>query len=110
MPFVSSFVICRNLTSSSECKFDRYKHCPTTCKCRELSVDLEGIKLEQVISQNDIKANALNVERLSDVATDLKKQIHVTQEKLDDHHVVGPNLYSNVNCSNQTIKIQYTLQ
>ena len=98
-----------NLTSSSECKFDRYKRCPTTCKCRELSVDLKGIKSEQVIYQNDIKAT-LNVGRLSDVATDLKKQIHVMQEKLDNH-VVGPNWYSKAaNCSTQTIIIEYTLQ
>ena len=81
--------------------------CPTTCKCRELSVDLEGVKLEQVISQNDIKVNTHNVGMLSDVVIDLKKQIHVMQEKLDNH-VVSPNLYSKaVNCSTQTINTHY---
>ena len=81
--------------------------CPTTCKCRELSVDLEGVKLEQVISQNDIKVNTHNVGMLSDAVIDLKKQIHVMQEKLDNH-VVSPNMYSKaVNCSTQTINTHY---
>ena len=44
---------------------------------------------------------------LSDVVIDLKKQIHVMQEKLDNH-VVSPNLYSKaVNCSTQTINLHY---
>ena len=81
--------------------------CPTTCKYQELSVDLEGVKLEQVISQNDIKVNAHNVGMLSDVVLDLKKQIHVMQEKLDNH-VVSPKLNSKaVNCSTQTINTHY---
>ena len=82
--------------------------CPTTSRWRELSVDLEGVKLEQVISQNDIiKVNTYNVGMLSDVVIDLKKQIHVMQEKLDNY-VVSTNLYSKVvNCSNQTINTHY---
>jgi hypothetical protein len=45
--------------------------CSMTCKCGELSADLEGVKLEQVISQNDIKVNNHNVGVLNDVVNNL---------------------------------------
>ncbi|CAB4035346.1 Hypothetical predicted protein, partial [Paramuricea clavata] len=56
-----------------------------TCKCGELSADLEGVKLEQVISQNDIKVNNHNVGMLNDVVSNLKKEVYAMREKLDKH-------------------------
>ena len=50
--------------------------CSMTCKCGELSADLEGVKLEQVISQNDIKVNNHNVGMLNDVVSNLKKEVY----------------------------------
>ena len=77
--------------------------CSTTCKCGELSVDLEGVKLEQVISQNDIKVNGHNVGMLNDVVSNLKKEVYAMREKLDKH-VDSQVLYSSkvVDCSTQT--------
>ena len=48
----------------------------------------EGVKLEQVISQNDIKVNNHNVGMLNDVVNNLKKEVYAMREKLDKH-VVG---------------------
>ena len=68
-----------------------------------MSVDLEGVKLEQVISQNDIKVNGHNVGMLNDVVSNLKKEVYAMWEKLDKH-VDSQVLYSSkvVDCSTQT--------
>ena len=81
--------------------------CSKTCKCGELSVDLEGVKLEQVISQNDIKVNINhNVGMLNDVLSNLKKEVYAMREKLDKN-VDSQVLYSSkvVDCSTQTTEI-----
>ncbi len=71
-----------------------------------MSADLEGVKLEQVISQNDIRVNNHNVGMLNDVVSNLKKEVYAMRERLDKH-VDSQVLYSSkvVDCSTQMTEI-----
>ena len=93
------------------CDIQERKQCSqsincSTCKCNELAVDLEGVKLEQVISQNDIKVNNYNVEVLNDVVNALKVEVCAMQKRLENH-VKTPTHSKLIDCSTQTTDIHY---
>ena len=45
-----------------------------SCKCNSLSVDIEGIQLEQVIMQRDIKVNNCELANLNDIVSEFRSE------------------------------------
>ncbi|CAB3979258.1 WD repeat containing 69 [Paramuricea clavata] len=56
-----------------------------SCKCNRLSVDIEGIQLEQVILQRDIKVNDCDLANLNDIVSEFRSEFHDIQQRLDKH-------------------------
>lgn len=56
-----------------------------SCNCNGLSVDMEGIKLEQVIMERDIKVNNCDLANLSEIVGVLRSEVLDVRQRLDKH-------------------------
>ena len=62
-----------------------------SCKCNSLSVDIEGIQLEQVILQRDINVNDCDLANLDDIVSEFRSEFRDVRQRLDKHDDNGNN-------------------